>query len=125
MRIVGPLALFAAAAALWPAPPVLAQNYPAKPIRLIVPWTPGGTADILARLMGQRLTESFGQQVIVDNRPGASGQIGTDLVAKAAPDGYMLVLGTTAPNSTAPGLYAKLPYDAQKDFAPISLIAFT
>jgi len=127
MRIVAPfvLLLVFACAATWLGHLVLAQSYPVKPIRLIVPWTPGGTADILARLMGQRLTESFGQQVIVDNRPGASGQIGTDLVAKAPPDGYVLVLGTTAPNSTAPSLYARLPYDAQKDFAPISLIAFT
>ena len=110
---------------LYPAHPALAQSYPAKPVRIVVPWTPGGTADILGRLMGQRLSESLGQQVLVDNRPGASGQIGTDLVAKAPPDGYTLVLGTTAPNSTAPSLYAKLPYDPHKDFAPVSLIALT
>ena len=127
MHIVASAVALAASACagLWSMPSLFAQNYPVKPVRLIVPWTPGGTADILARLMGQRLTESFGQQVIVDNRPGASGQIGTDLVAKAPPDGYMLVLGTTAPNSTAPSLYPKLPYDARKDFAPISLIALT
>lgn len=104
---------------------VLAQAYPAKPVRIVVPWTPGGTADTLARLIAQRLAESFGQQVLVDNRPGASGQIGTDLVAKATPDGYVLVLATTAPNSTAPSLYAKLAYDPHKDFAPVSLIALT
>ena len=127
MRIVASAVALAASACagLWSMQSLFAQNYPVKPVRLIVPWTPGGTADILARLMGQRLTESFGQQVIVDNRPGASGQIGTDLVAKAPPDGYMLVLGTTAPNSTAPSLYPRLPYDARKDFAPISLIALT
>jgi len=128
MRIIAPTvtaAAIAACAFLHPARPALAQSYPAKPVRIVVPWTPGGTADILGRLMGQRLSESLGQQVLVDNRPGASGQIGTDLVAKAPPDGYTLVLGTTAPNSTAPSLYAKLPYDPHKDFAPVSLIALT
>jgi tripartite-type tricarboxylate transporter receptor subunit TctC len=103
----------------------LAQTYPAKPIRIIVPWTAGGTADTLARIMAQRLGESLGQQVLADNRPGASGQIGTDLVAKATPDGHTLLLATTAPNSTAPSLYSKLTYDPMKDFAPISLIALT
>ena len=107
------------------ASPVLAQSYPAKPMRIIVPWTPGGTADILARLLAQRLGEGFGQQVLVDNRPGASGQIGTDVVVKSPPDGYTLLLGTTAPNSTAPSLYPKLGYDPLKDFAPISLVALT
>ena len=105
--------------------PVMAQSYPTKPIRIIVPWTAGGTADTLARIVGQRLGESFGQQVLTDNRPGASGQIGTELVAKAAPDGYTLVLATTAPNSTAPSLYSKLAYDPMKDFAPISVVALT
>lgn len=102
-----------------------AQTYPTKPVRIIVPWTAGGTADTLARIMAHSLSESLGQQVLADNRPGASGQIGTELVAKAAPDGYTLVLATTAPNSTAPSLYSKLTYDPSKDFAPISLIAFT
>ena len=102
-----------------------AQSYPAKPVRIIVPWTAGGTADTLARIMAQRLGESLGQQVLADNRPGASGQIGTDLVAKATPDGHTLLLATTAPNSTAPSLYSKLTYDPMKDFAPISLIALT
>ena len=125
MRIAMPALLAAAFSCAAFSSYAPAQNYPAKPIRLIVPWTPGGTADILARLMGQRLGETFGQQVLVDNRPGASGQIGTDLVAKAVPDGYTLVLGTTAPNSTAPSLYAKLPYDPNKDFAAVSLIALT
>ncbi len=114
----------ACALAAYPAA-VFAQAYPTKPIRIVVPWTPGGTADTLARILGQRLGESFGQQVLVDNRPGASGQIGTELVAKSAPDGYTLVLATTAPNSTAPSLYTKLAYDPMKDFAPVSLIALT
>jgi tripartite-type tricarboxylate transporter receptor subunit TctC len=102
-----------------------AQAYPAKPVRIVVPWTAGGTADTLARIVAQRLGESFGQQVLADNRPGASGQIGTELVAKAAPDGHTLLLATTAPNSTAPSLYSKLSYDPTRDFAPVSLIAFT
>ncbi len=103
--------------------PVLAQNYPTKPIRMIVPFPPGGTTDILARVAGQKITEAFGQQVIVDNRPGAGGNIGTELVAKSAPDGYTLL---TDPGSTLtinPSLYAKLPYDVLKDFAPITIIA--
>src|SRR5688572_8342426 len=102
-----------------------AQGYPAKPVRIVVPWTAGGTADTLARIVAQRLSESLGQQVLADNRPGARGQIGTDLVAKAAPDGHTLLLATTAPNSTAPSLYSKLAYDPLKDFAPVSLIALT
>lgn len=102
-----------------------AQTYPSRAVRIIVPWTPGGTADLLARLTAQKFVESFGQQFVVDNRPGASGQIGTDVAAKAAPDGHMLLLATTAPNSVAPSLYAKLPFDPVKDFASISLIATT
>src|SRR5690606_1950027 len=85
-----------------------AQPYPAKPIRIVVPWTAGGTADTLARIVGQGIAAGLGQQVIADSRPGASGQIGTELVAKSSPDGYTLLLATTAPNSTAPSLYSKL-----------------
>lgn len=103
----------------------LAQTYPSKPIRIIVPWTAGGTADTLARIVGQNLGTSLGQQAIVDNRPGASGQIGSEFVVKSAPDGHTLVLATTAPNSTAPSLYSKLAYDPQKDFSAISLVALT
>jgi tripartite-type tricarboxylate transporter receptor subunit TctC len=92
---------------------------------MIVPWTPGGTADLLARLASQKYSETFGQQFVVDNRPGASGLIGTEQAAKAAPDGHTLLLATTAPNSVAPSLYAKIPYDPVKDFASISLMATT
>jgi tripartite-type tricarboxylate transporter receptor subunit TctC len=102
-----------------------AQTYPTKAVRIVVPWTAGGTADTLARILAQHLSESLGQQAIADNRAGASGQIGTELVAKAPPDGHTLLLATTAPNSTAPSLYSKLTYDPLKDFAPISLIALT
>ncbi len=99
-----------------------AQNYPSRPIRLIVPFPPGGANDILARILGQKLTETLGENVLIDNRAGASGIIGTEIVAKSAPDGYTLLM---TPNTIAiqPSLYAKLPFDAAKDFAPVSLVA--
>ena len=102
-----------------------AQQYPSRAPRIIVPWTAGGTADLMARIAGQKYAEAFGQQFIVDNRPGAGGIIGTDQAAKAAPDGYTLLLATTAPNSVAPSLYSKIPFDPVKDFASISLMATT
>ena len=86
-----------------------AQSYPGKPLRIIVPWTPGGTADLLARILAQKMTEGFGLQVVADNRPGAGGLIGTELAVKAAPDGYTLLMGTTAPNSVAPSLTGSFP----------------
>lgn len=92
---------------------------------MVVPWTPGGTADLMARIASQKLGESLGQQFVVDNRPGAGGLIGTEQVAKAPPDGHTLLLATTAPNSVAPSLYAKIPFDPVKDFASISLMATT
>jgi tripartite-type tricarboxylate transporter receptor subunit TctC len=98
-----------------------AQTYPSKPIRLIVPYTPGGAGDIFARTMAQKLTESFKQQVVVDNRPGANGAIGMEVVAKSPPDGYTIVMGNSAPMVLNPSLYAKLAYDPIKDFAPITL----
>jgi tripartite-type tricarboxylate transporter receptor subunit TctC len=98
-----------------------AQSYPSRPIRLVVPFAPGGSADLVARLLGQSLTESWGQQVIVDNRPGASGMIGNDLVAKSAPDGYTLTVGTLGPFAVNQTLFAKVPYDNVRDFAPITL----
>ena len=99
------------------------QPYPVRPIRLIVPSAAGGGMDTLARVMGQRLTEQWNQQVVVDNRPGATGIIGTDIVAKAAPDGYTLLLAWVSPLTINPGLYSKLPYDVNKDLAPIMLPA--
>jgi tripartite-type tricarboxylate transporter receptor subunit TctC len=102
--------------------PLPAQEYPEKTIRLIVPYTPGGTADMLARTIGQKLSASMGQQVIVDNRPGAGGNIGADLAAKAAPDGYTLLVGTVATHAINPSLYPNMPYNAEKDFAPIILM---
>jgi len=99
------------------------QAYPAKPIRLVVPFPAGGTTDILARAVGQKLTEAWGQPVVVDNRPGAGGNIGSELVAKAAPDGYTLLMGTVGTHAINASLYAKMPYDHIKDFAPVILVA--
>lgn len=101
----------------------VAQDYPSRSIRLIVSFPPGGGTDIIARVLAPHLTEQLGQQVVVDNRPGASGTIGTDLAAKSAPDGYTLVLGITGTLAINPSLFPKLPYDSIRDFAPISLIA--
>ena len=102
---------------------VTAQEYPTRPIRLVVPFTPGGTTDILARLLSVRLGEAWGQQVIADNRPGAGGNIGVELTAKSAPDGYTIVMGHIGTFGVNPTLYAKLPYDPIKDFQPVTLIA--
>ncbi|HXR56255.1 MAG TPA: tripartite tricarboxylate transporter substrate binding protein [Casimicrobiaceae bacterium] len=104
-------------------PAASAADYPTKPIRIVVPFPPGGTTDILARAVAQKLSETWNQQVIVDNRPGAGGNIGADLVAKAAPDGYTLVMGTVGTHAINPNLYRKMPYDHVKDFAPIILVA--
>ena len=118
LAIVAGIALIAAGVA-----PVAAADYPAKPIRIVVPFPPGGTTDILARAVAQKLSEAWSQQVIVDNRPGAGGNIGAELVAKAPPDGYTLVMGTVGTHAINPSLYAKMPYDHVKDFAPVILVA--
>ena len=122
-RVLALLAIVAAAVA---APSTFAQgtaSYPAKPVRLVVPFPAGGTTDILARAVAQRLSEAWGRQVIVDNRPGAGGNIGSDLVAKAAPDGYTLLMGTVGTHAINPSLYKNMPYDHVKDFAPVILVA--
>jgi tripartite-type tricarboxylate transporter receptor subunit TctC len=100
-----------------------AQTYPTKPVRLISPYPPGGGTDATARIIAQALGDQMGQQVIVDSRGGASGRIGTEVAAKAAPDGYTMVLGNVAPLAILPGSGMKLAYDAVKDFQPVSLIA--
>lgn len=100
-----------------------AQNYPTRPIRIIVVSTPGGSVDSMARAVGPKLAARWGQQVLVDNRPGAGGAIAAELVAKAQPDGYTLLMGTIASLATNVSLYKSLPYDPVKDFAPISLVA--
>ena len=100
-----------------------AQNWPAKPIRFIVSFPPGGSADLVARSIAPKMAERLGQQVVVENRPGAGGNIGVDAVAKSAPDGYTMGLAAAGALSVNPFLYAKLPFDPQKDLAPISLLA--
>jgi tripartite-type tricarboxylate transporter receptor subunit TctC len=101
---------------------VSAQSFPTKPIRFIVPFPPGGGTDLVVRTIGQKMTESLGQQVLADNRPGAQGSIGTAIAARAAPDGYTLVLGETGTLCINPHLYRNAGYDAQRDFAPVALV---
>jgi tripartite-type tricarboxylate transporter receptor subunit TctC len=99
-----------------------AQNFPSKPVRVVITYPPGGSTDVVGRALAARLTEVLGQQVVVDNRGGAGGIIGTDIVAHATPDGYTVLLGTSAGMSINPLLHKKLPYDVQRDFASISLV---
>jgi len=101
------------------------QAYPNKPIRLIVAFEPGGSTDVIARLVGQKLSERIGQQIIVDNRGGAGGTIGTEIAARANPDGYTLTLGTTSTHVIAPAIFPNVKYDPIKDFVPITLVART
>ena len=102
---------------------VSAQTYPNKPIKIVIPYGPGGAPDILGRLIGVKIQTSLGQPVVVENYPGAGGTIGTDFVAKAPPDGYTILVATTANLSISPHLYPKMPYNALKDFTPITLVA--
>jgi tripartite-type tricarboxylate transporter receptor subunit TctC len=99
-----------------------AQNFPSKPVRVVITYPPGGSTDVVGRALAAKLTEVLGQQVVVDNRGGAGGIIGSDIVAHATPDGYTVLLGTSAGMSINPLLHKKLPYDVQRDFAPISLV---
>ena len=122
MNIRLPLATVLVAALVAPAG-ILAQTYPAKTIRLVLPFTAASAVDVLARLYGQKMTENWGQQVLVDNRTGANGIIGMEAIAKSAPDGYTLGMGNLATLAINPNLYAKLSYDVQRDFVPISLAA--
>jgi tripartite-type tricarboxylate transporter receptor subunit TctC len=114
----------AAIAAVCLAPAAQAQSYPTRTITLIVPFAPGGPADVLARLIGQKMSEDLGQQVVVDNRPGANTIIGARAVKEAKPDGYTLLMGIDGTLVMNPFLYDKLPYDPFKDFDPVSLVAF-
>jgi tripartite-type tricarboxylate transporter receptor subunit TctC len=115
--------LLFAAAFLACAAPASAQSYPSKPIRLIVGFAAGGTNDIIARAIAQRLGDALGQPVVVDNRPGATGVAGSEIVARAAPDGHTLLLGSTGTQTIVPALRANLPYDPIKDLQPVSLVA--
>lgn len=112
-----------AAVLLLPTQSVFAQSYPVKPVRIIVPFAPGGGTDIIARVVAPRLAERFGQQVLVENRPGAATIVGAEYVARAQPDGYTLLLALTGTLAINPALYAKLPYHPLSSFAPVALIA--
>jgi tripartite-type tricarboxylate transporter receptor subunit TctC len=102
-----------------------AQPYPSKPIRIIVPYAPGGTSDILARQIGPKLTEAWGQPVIVENKPGANGNVGADFVAKSAPDGYTLLLTDVGGLVISASVYPKLPFDPSKDFSPVVMVSYS
>ncbi|MGV3653362.1 MAG: tripartite tricarboxylate transporter substrate binding protein [Noviherbaspirillum sp.] len=120
---IAALPLLTAAPAASAASNASAQAYPNKPITLVAPFSAGGALDLVARTMAQKLQEDFGKAVIVENKAGAAGIIGTQYVGRAAPDGYTLVLGATTTHGINPSLYPKLPYDAVQDFAPVSLVA--
>lgn len=119
-RLFGFVVLFALALASGSG---FAQSYPTKPIRIVIGFPPGGGIDIVGRILAAKLSESFGHQVIVDNRAGAAGIIGTELVAKAAPDGYTIFFGTTGNLSVNPSLYPKLPFDIDRDFTPLTQVS--
>jgi tripartite-type tricarboxylate transporter receptor subunit TctC len=123
---MGPHSCCAAAAALLVTLSVCAAEapFPNRPVRIVVPLAPGGGTDNLTRIMAPRMSEVLGQQIVVDNRPGAGGQIGTEYVAKAAPDGYT-ILNVESSFASNPSLFSKLPYDTLRDFAPVSLLATT
>jgi tripartite-type tricarboxylate transporter receptor subunit TctC len=124
-RIRPLLVLVAMAAAALPSLAARAEGYPSKPIRFVVPYPAGGPLDTVARLLGQKVAEGLKQPVIVDDKPGAGGNIGADAVAKSAPDGYTILMGAVATHAINPSLYASMPYDAAKDFAPITQVAST
>jgi tripartite-type tricarboxylate transporter receptor subunit TctC len=100
-----------------------AKSFPDRPVKVIVGYSPGGLPDTIARLIGQKLSESWGQQFIVENKPGANGILGADTVAKAAPDGYTLLMTDNSTHAILPFLFTKLPYDADRDLIPVSLTA--
>ncbi len=125
LLVVGALALGAFGALANPALAQTGTAFPDKPLRIVVTFTTGGAPDTLARILSEKLTAAWGQPVIVDNKPGAGGNTGADFVAKAAPDGHTIVVGTVGTHSINPALYAKMPYDAVKDFTPITLLATT
>src|SRR5262245_4508646 len=119
-RALARFAAFAAAAIATAAAP--AQDYPTRPIRIVVGYTTGGGNDLVSRLLAPKLAEGLGQPVIIENRPGAQSIIAAELVAKAPPDGYTLLMGPTGPMAMNPATYAKLPYSSTRDFAPVSMI---
>jgi tripartite-type tricarboxylate transporter receptor subunit TctC len=116
------VSVFAGLALLVTAPAASAQAWPAKPVKMLVGFPPGGGTDILARLLARKLSDTWGQPVLVENRPGASATIASDLAAKAPPDGYTLSMGQLTPNAIAPALIARMPYDARRDLVPVVLV---
>jgi tripartite-type tricarboxylate transporter receptor subunit TctC len=118
-----PLFALLASLAVLAAPAAHAQTYPNKPIRLVIPFPPAGATDIIGRVVAQKLGDALGQSIVVDNKPGAGGAIGTDIAAKSAPDGYTILIATTSTHSVGPALSTKLPYDTVKDFTPIIHLA--
>ncbi len=122
-RRLGITGLWGVVALALAASTALAQEFPAKPIRLIIPFGPGGTTDILGRVIGERMTARWGQQVIIDNRPGAGGNIAAEQTVRAPADGYTLFIGSMGTQSINVSIYSKLPFDPLKDFTPISLVA--
>ncbi len=118
------IAVASATCALLLAANAPAQNYPSKAVRIIVPYPPGGTSDILSRLLSPKLNETFGQPVVVDNRPGANGNIGADMVAKSAPDGHTMLLADLGALAISPSVY-KLPFDPVRDFAPVTMVTYS
>ncbi len=122
MRTLSTLSALCAALATLASGVATAQTYPAKPIRMIVPWNPGGTSDTIARILGQKMTEAWGQQIVIDTRAGASGIIGTEVAMRAPADGYTLLHANMSQFATNPSLY-KVNYDTLRDFAPVSMVA--
>lgn len=111
--------------ALLVAPAAFAQDYPSRPIRFVVPYTPGGGNDIVARTVGQKLSEAWNTNVIVENRPGGNAFIGTEYVARQPADGYTVLIGDSSTHATSPHLFAKMPYDVTRDFAPVTALTYT
>ena len=117
--------LSAATIAQSTSPTSVTSTFPIKPVRFIVPYPPGGSLDQVARALADKMKDGLSQPVLVENRPGAGGNVGADVIAKSAPDGYNIVMGAVATHAINPALYAKMPYDAVKDFQPITLVAST
>ena len=122
-RVIGGLAALALFAAVKSDAAQAQLAYPAKPLRMLVGFPPGGSTDVLARQVGIKLSEGIGQQIVIDNRPGASGNLASEMVAKGIPDGYTLLMATVASHAINPALYRKLPFDPIRDFQPITLVA--
>lgn len=121
LKVLSCLAALLLAAGL--SPPSIAQDFPTKTVRIVVPQTPGGASDALARIMGQKLSEKWGQPVVVENRAGAGGNVGMEVVAQSAPDGYVLLMSYAGSHAINPALYKRLPFDPVKDFAPVATLA--